>query len=152
MTGKARSISRQREVSDAVTHLVSFIDIRLTKANVALTSAQAKLPLNPVGRLASAEFERQRGAHGAPGLVIYDVSYDITATDRAKHPVWDLSFTLSLSFRLPEAELADEALEAFGKHGVVVIAHPYAREFVHQMTARMQVPAFVLEVLPTDWQ
>jgi preprotein translocase subunit SecB len=142
--------ARQLELSKQVIRQLSITDIRLSKLDAALKNAAPVLPLNTNASLVNTEFERPQG------LVIYHLSYKFETTDGSGNSVWRVDFTLSLSFRprskaIKGESITDRALQAFGKQDILEIAHPYARELVHQMTARMRVPAFILEVLsPQD--
>lgn len=140
--GKAEE-RRLRELSNQISRELSLTDIRLRKVNAELKNAAPAFPLETVASLVTTEFERPAR------LVIYDISYEFSAHDRHREHVWEASFTLSLSFRSNDITLNDESLKAFGAYGVVEIAHPYARELIHHLTARMRVPSFILEVLPT---
>jgi len=136
----------RRQLSDWVIRRLSLKDIRLFKLSTELHSAKFELPLTTSKALSSYEFERQSG------VVVYELSYEFSTQDKFKQQVWDVSFTLGLSFGISNSDkIGDEHLMAFGAHGVVDIAHPYARELVHQMTARMTVPMLLLEVLPPPW-
>jgi preprotein translocase subunit SecB len=143
MTNSTKEVDqRQQRLSDDVAARMSFEDIRLSKIAAELKNAAPQLPLNTTVSLVSRVFERP------PRLAVYHLSYVFAATDQNQKPAWETSFTLSLSFRLNDRKISDEALREFGLRGVVEIAHPYARELVHHITARMRVPAFILEVLP----
>jgi len=110
-----------------------------------LLRAALMRPLDTKARLRQTEFERHEQ------LVVYSLSYEFRADDRSSAPIWKADFTLTLSFMIhTDAKVTDEELDAFGAGGVVEVAHPYAREFVHHITGRMNVPAFVLDVLPPD--
>jgi len=144
MSVRAVEGHERRSLSDWLTHNVSLADVRLTKLSAELLSAAPALPLEVSASLVSPQLERPSQ------LAVYFLGYEFSAQDRKRQPVWRASFTLNISFRLKidDKEVDDKALKAFGSLGVVEIAHPYARELIHHITARMSVPPFILEVLP----
>jgi hypothetical protein len=133
----------RRARSEWVTRNVSLLDVRLSKLNAELKNPAPAMPLQTEDSFGRVEWDLRHG------LLIYYLSYGFTARDRNKRVVWEASFVLSLSFRVPsDFEIDDDVLRDFGAVAVVEIAHPYARELIHQVTGRMRVPALILEVLP----
>jgi preprotein translocase subunit SecB len=49
-------------------------------------------------------------------------------------------------FKLKDLDPTESDLRAFGTIGAVDIAHPYMRETVQSMTARMGLPPLVLDI------
>ena len=138
---------RERQLSEYMSRRASVIDIRVSNLHAELKNP-ARVPPQPFSLRSSIEtpvFER------GSKHVVFNVGYHFSSADSRGQPAWDISFTLSLYFSFREdddAPIEDNALKAFGARSVLEIAHPYARELVHNMTARMRVPAIILEVLP----
>ncbi|WP_422773110.1 hypothetical protein ACN28C_09245 [Plantactinospora sp. WMMC1484] len=81
--------------------------------------------------------------------MLYDFIYTFSAKDRTGQAIFEANFALNLVFRLGQPdELSADELNAFGSLGVVEIAHPYVRELVHNLTFRMGLPAFIIDVAP----
>jgi len=142
VSSKESEKASQRNLSDEVATHVSLAGIRLSKLNVELFNAAPDGPIRSVNQIENTVFSRARR------LVVYELSYRTNTSDKNDIPVYQISFTLNVSFSVQlDTELSDEQLIAFGGHGVVDIAHPYARELLHSLTVRMSMPALVLEVL-----
>ncbi len=138
-----------RDLSDWVIRNVSLKDVRLSKLTAELKDAAPALPLDTTAALVGTRYDH------LPTLAVYYLSYEFSAKDAKKRTVWEASFTLTVSFTVADnvdVEMTDRALQAFGAVGVVEIAHPYVRELLHHVTGRMNVPAFVLEVIPPSWE
>lgn len=135
-----------RRLSDEFTRHVSVEDIRLSKATLELKNAAPTLPLSSSSQLVSTQYER---SDESPEIVVYHLTYKFAASGAQGEPFWEIIATLSISFLIrAETNVGSGVLKVFGTYGVLDIAHPYARELVQNLTARMRVPAFILEVLP----
>jgi len=112
--------------------------------------------LTPVGEpplnLELTTLSVELGVGKLTGLAIYDVKYSLSATDTKNEPVVSIELVLNLIFRISDDLIADKELDvdlrAFGSIAVLEIGHPYVREIVHSLTARMGIPPLVLDVNP----
>jgi len=137
----------QRRFSDWVAERSSFLEIRLGRMSAELKTAKFAFPLKVDSHIGgNAAFQYGNG------VAVYEVGYRFAARDAEKKVAWEVSFAFALSFAVGlDAQPDDEHLQAFGNVAVLEIAHPYARELLHNVTARMGVAPFVLEVLGPNW-
>ncbi|MEU4694323.1 hypothetical protein [Actinoplanes sp. NPDC023714] len=135
-------VGTRRRMSNHVAKNASLIDVRLHDISARLLGTVGKTPLRPSIKV-DANFGR------AQAFALYDYTYELEATDDSGKSVFRAAFALNLVFRLTDSEsVTAEELEAFGSFGVAEIAHPYVRELIHNLTFRMGLPPFILEVAP----
>lgn len=123
---------------------VQLENVRLVEASaVAEINApnQIEGPVN-IGVNASAE---PAGRSEAGFLVRASFEAGVEDTSKGQTPVrvrvvWELAYSLS------GVEPTDQVLERFAQLNGLYNAWPYGREFIQQMTARMQLPNIVLPV------
>lgn len=135
-----QDVARRRELSNRVSRIASLVDLRLRELEAKLLNFDGDPPFEPTVSLVPNVGSVQKFA-------VYDFAYTLGATDKAERPLFSINLTMSLVFKLKE-EVPREELLAFGEIGVVEIAHPYVREIVHNLTFRMGLPPFVLDVAP----
>jgi hypothetical protein len=138
--------SEQRELSNQAAKRMSLVDVRLSSIRADLKNYTPSYALQVSGLITNSDLILIKE------VAAYEVGYKFLARDRDNKNAWEVSFTLILSFRLKQGDnMADNLLQAFGGVAVMEIAHPYVRELLHSMTARMNMPAFMLEVMGPDW-
>lgn len=127
--------------SDRISTSLELIDLRLKHidSELLLPSPSTPLDLN-----ASVSVVASRLGE----FVIYDVSYDLTTTDRNERTVLKALITFNLLLRIKSGDLGPDDITAFGSVGAIDIAHPFAREFVSSITGRMGLPPLVLDIRP----
>ncbi|WP_112681404.1 protein-export chaperone SecB [Micromonospora saelicesensis] len=132
----------KRGLSDRVAQLASLVDLRMRDIRAELVNFAGDPPFIP-----SVSIEPNVGRVNK--YAVYDFRYSLSATDAGDETVFRARLVMNLVFALSDPDaISKEALEAFGAIGVVEIAHPYMREIVHNLTLRMGLPPFVLEVAP----
>ena len=129
----------QRERSDRVTGLVSIVDLRLRdiKANLKIPGPRTPIALQHEILPAMVRLSAD--------TVVYHMTYRLEATS-ANRRVLEAELTMSVALELKDPTLTERDLEDFGVIGVLDIVHPYVREIVHSLTARMGLPPLVLDV------
>lgn len=142
MTELAGTRDKKRLLSEKVSKIASLEDLRLRDIEATLYDPAPTQPLTPkisvVPKLAKLGY-----------YALYDLVYSVTAKDAKDNETVRAELTFNLVFSLNrEREIAQEELEAFGAIGAVEIAHPYVRELIHNLTFRMNLPPFVLDVAP----
>ncbi|WP_169953694.1 protein-export chaperone SecB [Microbispora sp. H11081] len=88
--------------------------------------------------------------------VIADVEYNVRAEERecggdqAGERCWEVKCHYSVEYEAyTDVALATQDLEAFGIMSTTLTIHPYARAFIHDITAQMGYPPFNLPLLTT---
>lgn len=130
----------QRERSDRVTGAATIVDLRLSNIKADLKIPSPRLPLT---------FEHEvipSMVTLSETLVVYHATYQIKATSASKTRVLDAEVTMSVIIELSDEGFTNDDLQAFGSIGVLDIVHPYVREVVHNLSARMGLPPLVLQV------
>ena len=141
MSRPLQSIDRRR-ASDRVAKAASLVDLRLRDIEAKLINPSARLPLTP-----SIAIDPNVGR--AEDYLVCDFTYSLTALDSRQHDVFRAKLVFNMIFRLREGDsFESDDFQAFGALGVVELAHPYVREIVHNLTFRMGLPPFVLDVAP----
>lgn len=120
---------------------LSLKDIRVAKLVATLERESPALSMVTSASISGMELEK------GDELVLYRLYYEFSAKTNERL-VWEVLFTLALTFSLSSPDEREEDLREFGASHVVRIAHPYARELVHSTTTRMSVPQYILDVLP----
>ncbi|WP_374198072.1 protein-export chaperone SecB [Micromonospora sp. PLK6-60] len=78
---------------------------------------------------------------------VYHVTYQLQALSAdGKSVAFRAALTMSAVFDFSDPSLTDEELQKFGMGGVLDLVHPYVREQVHSLTARMGLPPLLLDV------
>jgi hypothetical protein len=137
-----------RRRSDRVSRECSLVDLRVRRLEGDLLTPVGEPPLTLELTTLSVEL----GVGRLTGLAIYDVKYLLSAMDANNELAVRVELVLNLVFSL-SAGLLEEPdlnadLQAFGSVAVLEIGHPYVREIVHSLTARMGIPPLVLDVNP----
>jgi hypothetical protein len=80
------------------------------------------------------------------GVVVYQVEYRLTATDRKDRDLWHCDVTIAYVYRHDPAPVPQETLDAH-LPDVYRYGHDVLREFLHNITGWMGLPGpLVLEV------
>ncbi|MEV7231977.1 hypothetical protein AB0M79_33960 [Polymorphospora sp. NPDC051019] len=134
------SVEDLRSVSMQVSNHLALLDLRLVNivGNLIFPS-----PKRPLDLEASVLVDLTRFSE----FVTYDIKYMLSVKDRDDSSVMDTEITLNLLFKVKdEVNPTESDLRAFGSVGALDIAHPYMRETVQSLTARMGLPPLVLEI------
>ncbi len=121
-------------------------DLRLRKLDAELFQPRPDPPLT-LDLQVSPSFTR------TDDLVVYNIEYEATGTTTEGERAFNASIVLSLFYDvLPQQEVDNADLGAFGLVSVLLSAHPYLRELLQTLTARMGLPALVLDLMqsPVD--
>jgi len=130
----------RRRLSNRVSRIASLVDLRVRELEAKLLNFAGDPPFEPTVSLVP-------NVGSVENFAVYDFVYNLGATDKANRPLFSVNLTMNLVFKL-KVDATREELLAFGEIGVVEIAHPYVREIVHNLTFRMGLPPFVLDVAP----
>ncbi|MER5335149.1 hypothetical protein [Micromonospora sp. NPDC002717] len=132
-----------KQISDRIAGSISLIDLRLrhVKANLFLLAPEPELEIWPTVEPSMTRLS---------DLVVYDTKYVIQAQDSRQRPAVEAEVTFTLIFQLADQSISSEDLAAFGAVGALSVAHPYVRELIHSLTARMGIPPLLLEVMPPE--
>jgi len=132
----------KRLLSDAVSEVTSLIDLRLRSLDSQLVSPANRGTLTP-------GFSVHIEAAQLPGFAVCDYTYSLDGKDDREEPVVAIRSTFNLVFKIErDHPLSADELDSFSEVAGLEIVHPYVRELVHNMTGRMGLPPFVLEVRP----
>lgn len=136
---------RQPSISDSA----SLLEVLLGDASVVRGPATnykpgpARISIDSEG-----SFHRSPGEPATAGVVVCKDEYvaQLRNTDGETIAEIKASFVAAFSVECDEEPDKDELEEFAGSTGRLVL-RPYAREFMHQMSTRMGIPALTLEVL-----
>src|SRR5690349_20106765 len=143
MTGPVQSVSRTERISAKVENGLTLIDLKLTSISAVLLNPVPHRPINIQLSVATSFIQR-------PSLITIDIVYDLRASDADARDALKAkpTFSLYLTRKSEDVILDPDDLRAFGAIGAVRLAHPYFRELVQSLTAKMGMPPLVLDILP----
>jgi hypothetical protein len=132
----------RRRLSDHLSKSSSLLDIRMREIEAKLLDPAHTGTLVP-------KISVKPDALRAGDFAIYDFTYEFDAADSNGVPIFTARLVQNIIFKLHSpGDVTHDQLEAFGSVGVIEIAHPYIREVIHNLTFRMGLPPFVLDVNP----
>ena len=135
--------------AEAIRGSASLINVLLGEATVVRGSASHYTP-GPANVSINSEgtFHRPDEASGIEGVVVCKDEYTAQLRNADNESIAEIRASFIAAFSVEtEKEPSKSDLDEFaGSTGKIVI-RPYAREFIHQMSTRLGVPALTLEVL-----